>query len=77
MPRYFFDILEAEKLWEDTEGSSHPDLQTARREAVDTLTAMSREAFPLEGPYSLRADIRGEDGRVLERVVITLSFQRF
>lgn len=75
MPMFFFDVFDGEELWTDTEGTEHIDLAAARHEAVDTITSMSRETFPLNGPNSLSIDIRTEDGRSVERVTVTLSFE--
>lgn len=76
VPRYYFDIFDGTSQVTDTEGSQHASIEEARHEAVDTLTRVSRESFPLDGPSSVSADIREENGPVLERVIVTLSFQR-
>jgi len=47
--RLFFDVFDGEKLWTDTEGTDHADMSAARHEAIDTITSMSRETFPLNG----------------------------
>lgn len=76
MPRFYFDVFDGDKNWPDPEGTEHVNLAAARHEAVDTLTNMSREIFPLDGATSLSIDIRPESGPAIERVLITLSFQR-
>jgi hypothetical protein len=76
MRRFFFDVFDGEKLWADSEGTEHADLAAARHEAVDTITSMSREVFPLDGASSISIDIRGGDGAAIERVIVTLSFQK-
>jgi hypothetical protein len=63
MPRFFFDIFDGAKLWADTEGTEHANLAAARHEAVDTITSMSRETFPLNGPSSVSVDIRADGGQ--------------
>jgi hypothetical protein len=75
MPRFYFDIFDGERLWTDDEGSDHADLDAARHEPIDTLTNMSRETFPLNGPSSLSVDIRPDGRPPVIRIVITLSLQ--
>jgi hypothetical protein len=76
MPRFFFDVFDGEKLWADTEGTDHADISAARHEAIDTITSMSRETFPLNGASSVSIEIRLEDGLPVERVMVTLSFEK-
>jgi hypothetical protein len=76
MPQFFFDVFDGERVWTDEEGTEHPDLTAARQEAVDTITGISREVFPLNGAGSLSVDIRADDGAAVERVIVTLSFQK-
>ena len=75
MPLFFFDVFDGQEFWTDTEGTEHADLAAARLEAVDTITGMSRETFPLNGASALSIDIRTEDGLARERVTVTLSFK--
>ena len=75
MSRFYFDIFDGDRLWTDDEGTEHATLEAARREAVETITSMAHESFPLDGPSSVSVDIRPETGGAVERVIVTLSFQ--
>ena len=76
MPRFFFDIFDGESLWVDDEGTEHATLDAARREAVETLTQISRESFAPGKAVLISIDIRPEQGVAVERVTIALAFPK-
>jgi hypothetical protein len=70
MPRYFFNVHDGISI-RDTEGSEHPDVHSARLEAVETI------AERLKGALLMNADISAWLMNVTDErgfTVIVLSF---
>ena len=74
MHRYFFDIDDGTGAIRDSEGSDHPDLDDAEREAVETLGQMARDART-RGDRLMRVDIRDAMGRHLLRLTLKLTIE--
>ena len=69
VPRFFLHIRDGDELLEDPDGSDHPDLETARAEAIagarDLLAAQLKAGKPLDGQ---QIEICDEAGRLLATV---------
>ncbi|MET0530451.1 MAG: hypothetical protein ABW003_19300 [Microvirga sp.] len=76
MPRFYFDIDDGTGLILDSEGSEHVGLEDAQHEAIETLTQMGREIFPVSSDLELTIQIRGEGGKALMQTWLTLSARR-
>lgn len=69
MPRYFFDVSEAQSSYADEEGTELPDLAAARAAAIKGIRSILCSEV-MRGAISLRGliSIRLESGAVLEKV---------
>jgi len=66
MPRYFFNVRDETEISCDPEGQVLPDLDAARREAVNSAREMIGERVLHGGAVNGRIiEISGEDGKVL------------
>lgn len=65
MPRYYFDLWENDRIVVDEAGHDLPDLDVARKKAMDALGDAIRD-YPIEGPEDRVAiDIRGDDKSIM------------
>ncbi|WP_224576685.1 hypothetical protein [Mesorhizobium sp. BR1-1-16] len=72
MPRYFFHQVRRGGLIEDSEGSQLPDIDAARREAIDGAREMMSEAIHAGVDISSRRfEITDEQGAVVLLVPFT------
>ena len=72
MPRYYFNVIAADGIHEDFEGSELPGLEQARAEAVeDARLLMSDAIMRGEDIASRRIEICSDDGELL----FTLPFR--
>jgi hypothetical protein len=63
MALYFFDIVEGDIVFHDSEGSELPNDEAARREGKHALAEMGRDAIPSGGSnVNLGVVIRDEHG---------------
>ena len=84
MPRYFFHVRDGSEISCDPEGQLLPDLEAARREAVNSAREMIGERVLHGGAVNGRIiEITGEEGKVLavintgEVLVKEGQFRRF
>lgn len=71
MPRYFFHVREGGELSQDREGQELPDVEAARREAVNTGREILGEKLLHGGALNNRAiEIADETGHIVEVVNI-------
>ena len=69
MPRFFFHVRNGSgEIGHDTEGQELPDLEAARREAVNTNREMLSERLLHGGAHHRRIEIADENGEVLAMV---------
>jgi hypothetical protein len=70
MPRYYFDIRDADDLAVDEEGIVLPDLQAVQVEAARSLVDMARHAVWTKAEtilgHRMAVQVRDENGPVLE-----------
>ena len=81
MPRYYFDLREADELAVDDEGLELPTLQAVRIEAARSLVDMARHAVwtKTETPtgHRMAIEVRNTTGPVLQaRFTFELEHQR-
>lgn len=62
MPRFYFDLLDGERFSEDVDGLEFDALETACKEAAETLGAMTKDATPDCDQRTTAMRIRGEGG---------------
>ena len=66
MPRFFFHVRNGSgEIGHDTEGQDLPDLEAARREAVNTNREMLGERLLHGGAHHRHIEIADENGEVL------------
>ncbi len=65
MPRFYFDVREADNLNRDTDGLELPSIKEARDQASMALSTMLKDAMP-DGPHlDMAIEVRGDDSRAL------------
>jgi hypothetical protein len=75
MPRFYFDVREADNLNRDTDGLELPSIKEARDQASMALSTMLKDAMP-DGPHlDMAIEVRGDDSRALFKVGITFDIQ--
>lgn len=73
-PRYFFDPTMDEELYPDTVGMNCSDTLAARREALNALSRMMRDAIrTAENERDLHMDVRNTDRRIVFIASVGLS----
>ncbi|MET3901422.1 hypothetical protein ABIB57_005393 [Devosia sp. UYZn731] len=65
MPKFFFDIVENDKVSIDHDGIEFDDRQQAHREAVKTIAAIAAEEIPKDGKLELTVAVADESHHVL------------
>ena len=69
MPRYFFHVREGSTLHRDAEGQELPDVEAARREAINSSREMLSEKLLHGGSLNNRnVEIADETGHVVDVV---------
>jgi hypothetical protein len=69
MPRYFLNLLEDGKLYEDPDGDEWADDQAARDQALLNARAILKDRpISVSGWLRLVYEIRDESGRLVDRV---------
>ena len=69
MPRYFFDLVNAQGgRITDIESIVFDDLQAPKTDAQQSLSSMGGEQIHAEGSANLTIEIRDENGEVVCRV---------
>ena len=67
MPRYFFHVREGSDLNRDAEGQDLPDVEAARREAINSVREIISEKLLHGGALNHRSiEIADETGRVVD-----------
>ena len=75
MPRYYFDVHDAQGVHRDEVGLEFPDMDAAILEARRALADMTRENLMLDSATDLSIVIRdGEEGPV--NLVVTMTTER-
>lgn len=72
MPRYYFDIDDAEHATVDAEGSEHSDAEEARKEGVEALASIVKDALPDGNVRDFTMNVRNEAGMVIFKATIAL-----
>jgi len=69
MPHYFFNLRDGDNI-DDFEGSELPDVQSARRHAIDSARALMADSILRRGHIALhhRIEITTDDGSMAEVV---------
>jgi hypothetical protein len=77
MPRYYFDVWEADGLTLDDEGTELRDVDAVENAAVRSLADMAREAVNSRSTvgHDIAIEVRDADGLVLQ-VKLTLAIER-
>jgi hypothetical protein len=75
MPRYYFDVWEADGLTLDEEGIELRDVEAAQNAAMRSLADMAREASRSTVGHVMAIEVRDADGHVLQ-VKFTLAIAR-
>jgi hypothetical protein len=77
MPRYYFDVWEADGLTLDDEGIELRDIEAVQNAAVRSLADMAREAVNSRSTVGndMAIEVRDADGPVLQ-VKLTLAIER-
>lgn len=75
MPRFFFDVRQANQIIADDEGEDLADVSAAEREA--TTAALHVAAEDLQGLHDyLAVEVRDETGSTIIRVRVSLDVTR-
>lgn len=73
MPRYFFDLTMDDDLYPDTVGVEGPDATAMRREALNALSEMARDAIRVGGDRrDLHMDVRDADRQIIFTACVAL-----
>jgi hypothetical protein len=73
MPRFYFDLIEDDRLTPDDTGLDLEGLDTARMEAQQGLAEIVRGAVPDGNAKMMACKIRDESGRTLLTLMITMT----
>ncbi len=73
MPRFYFDLIEDDRLTPDDTGLDLEGLDTARMEAQHKLAETVRGAVPDGNAKTIACKIRQESGRTLLTLMITMT----
>ena len=73
MPRYFFDIRDAEQRTRDDEGVELANLNDVRRVAARTLAELGLEEFPASSERRLGATVRDSKDRTVLTTELTFK----
>jgi hypothetical protein len=73
MPRFYFDLIEDDRLTSDDTGLDLEGLDTARMEAQRGLGEMVRDAMPDGDNKMMALKIRDERGQIPLTVMITMT----
>lgn len=74
MPRFHFDISEDHHFIPDDEGKEFADADAARKEAVETVASIARDAFISGSADHVMVDVREDHARFL-KISITLDVE--
>ena len=66
MKRYFFDMLDQDKLILDDEGIELPNVEAAQEEAARSLADMVKEDLHNETFSNVSVQVRDSEGPILE-----------
>jgi hypothetical protein len=72
MPHYHFHIHEDDRYYEDEAGHDLADGDAARDEAVETVTALAKDAFVAGSAEILTVDVI-EGGKAYLRISVSLD----
>jgi hypothetical protein len=61
MPRYYFDVVDAQGTERDDVGQVLPNLQAARKESLRALIDIAREQFGSGRSATLQINVRTDD----------------
>ena len=73
MPRFFFDIINAEDFTPDNFGIELDDDEEARQQAISLLPEIAREELPNGDFHAFTVKARNEDGTVVYEASLTLT----
>lgn len=76
MPRFYFDLLDGERLGMDEEGVECIDPEAARKEAAVTLSEIMRDAMPDGDQRTMAIRVRGESGETVLMMSLVFTVQR-
>jgi hypothetical protein len=74
MPRFYFHIVEDDRVITDEEGQELPERDAVRREAVETGASIARDAFIRGSASRVIVDVRNGDELFL-KVSISLTVE--
>ena len=72
MPRYYFDITDADHTTRDEHGHDLADDGEARDQAVAVLPDIARDELPDGDQHEFRVTVRNGDGAVVYEASLTL-----
>ena len=83
MPRYYFDVRDGERFFEDTEGVEFPDIEAAREEAARAVgevpngrAGLAKDLMPDGEHREIAIEVRGEEKQPLLRTITRFEIQR-
>jgi hypothetical protein len=76
MGRFFFDFIDGDALFVDSEGTDLIDESHVELEATRTLAEIALDRLPEYGPRRLALTVRDEGGRQIMTASLTLQIQR-
>ena len=74
MPRFYFHIVEDDRVITDEEGQELPERDAVRREALETGASIARDAFIRGSASRVIVDVRNGDELFL-KVSISLTVE--
>jgi hypothetical protein len=74
MPRFYLDVRDGERLFEDPDGDEYSGIDEAREEASLALIEMMKDARA-DDRRELAIEVRDEDSRLVLRVRIALDVE--
>ena len=72
MPRFFFDIINADKLTRDDFGADMSGIEEARDQAISLLPDIARDDLPDGDVHDFVCEVRSETGRIVYRARLML-----
>jgi len=76
MPLFFFDIREDGVFYQDEEGSEHPGLGSAEREATETAASIARDLLSRGTVRLVAVEVRNEHGQRMLTATVSIRVER-
>ena len=76
MPRFYFDIREGTRFFEDKEGLEFPDLDAAECEAALTAATIGRDLLPSGTVRAVTVEVWNEHCQRVLTVMVSMEVQR-